>query len=352
MAKDKRRTRTSHDDVSESVVDAIGTSKKVPSSSTGTQGRRSGTKEKAGVRRMLGDFYVVSIGQHTSYVKQHQGEDDRTMFMVNLPVDATEENVKALYAGTDDVVIEEVRLWKGKGVAGQEEDDDEENGGKAVGKPALFPLPSLDPRMHSPFLPTSTSAHITFSTDAGLQKALLLSTLAPWQSASSLPSGLSFLLQRHQCLRPPLASVRTHADSVIGQFEWRLKHPQKKRSRIEAVSQGPNGELLDADGFTIVQSTGKYGRTTEAAGGASVRVARSRAQNTALAGRRRRGGADDGDGEPEGREKKKKKIELEDFYRFQRREAKREELADLRAKFQADQEKIKKLKANRTFKPY
>ncbi|GBG91657.1 hypothetical protein CBR_g52693 [Chara braunii] len=43
---------------------------------------------------------------------------------------------------------------------------------------------------------------------------------------------------------------------------------------------------------------------------------------------------------------------LSDFYRFQQREAGRNELLELRQKFEEDRRKIAKLKAARRFKPY
>lgn len=49
---------------------------------------------------------------------------------------------------------------------------------------------------------------------------------------------------------------------------------------------------------------------------------------------------------------KKKKKELKDFYRFQLRESKRDQLAELRKKFEADKRRIEKLKAARKFRPY
>ncbi|PWN37430.1 uncharacterized protein FA14DRAFT_109092, partial [Meira miltonrushii] len=295
---------------------------------------------------------------HWCYMRAHTGgEDERTMFLVNLPIDTTEKHIRIIFAQAGQ--IENVKLWKGKGVELMEEDEEDEEQPSGSSKkvvqqiPKVVPLPSFDPRDPNPFLPTSTSAHVTFLDESSLARALEIHSkrsntvrtaeeAAAKSATSAPPVGLDYLLARHRAVRPASSLVKEHADSVIALFEYRLKNPKQKSKAstggIEAVSVGPNGEMLDADGFIIVQSTGKYGRTADAQGG-SVRVARSRAQ-----GERNRG-ADD---EPA---KKKKRLELDDFYRFQRREAKRQELADLRAKFQADQEKIKELKANRNFKP-
>ncbi len=50
--------------------------------------------------------------------------------------------------------------------------------------------------------------------------------------------------------------------------------------------------------------------------------------------------------------KKKKDLILTNFYRHQIREAKRDQLAELRRKFEADKEKVQKMKFSRQFKPF
>lgn len=56
--------------------------------------------------------------------------------------------------------------------------------------------------------------------------------------------------------------------------------------------------------------------------------------------------------ERRGRKKKKKTLELKNFYRHQIREAKREQLAKLREKFEEDKARIDRMKAARKFKPF
>ena len=108
---------------------------------------------------------------------------------------------------------------------------------------------------------------------------------------------------------------------------------------------GENGELLDEDGFVIVQRGNKYGRS----GGEDNTFA-----------------AITPEFEEELRQhpEKKKSKELTDFYRFQFREKKRQrtsgwiltnqiiEFASLRAQFEADKKKIAQRKASFRFKPY
>jgi len=51
--------------------------------------------------------------------------------------------------------------------------------------------------------------------------------------------------------------------------------------------------------------------------------------------------------------KKKKREEVKlDFYRFQRREAQRNEILTLQSKFEEDKKRIQQLRAARKFRPY
>ena len=77
---------------------------------------------------------------------------------------------------------------------------------------------------------------------------------------------------------------------------------------IQGVSVGPDGELLDADGFTIVQKGGRYGRSGAEGSDSGTFAAITPEFEETL-----RENPD-----------KKKARELPDFYRFQFRERKRQ----------------------------
>jgi ribosomal RNA-processing protein 7 len=51
-------------------------------------------------------------------------------------------------------------------------------------------------------------------------------------------------------------------------------------------------------------------------------------------------------------EKKNRAVDLEDFYRFQRREKQERKMDELRRKFEEDKIKVQKAKENRKFKPF
>lgn len=332
---------------------------------------------------------------------------ERTLFVANLPTDTTESHLREVFAKAGNLSVvkfrrqaskeeeEDEREEMGEGEDEQEdeqmEEDEEEHHQLAaqsqagLGKkkkkgaqpkksrvPRIVPLPSLDPREamgSQSFLATSSSAHIVFLDTQSFTRAMdLLKNGIRWidpfrslrkeaskqalldeeeshakkratTSASFLlssgagipPTGLEFLLDQYSLSRPSLPDIQAWANSRIALYQYRKAHPLPRKIGVRGVTVGPSGELLDEDGFIIVQRSGKYGRAgASAEGGGSVGVARHDfKENT-----------------------KKKSVGLEDFYRFQLREKKREQLADLRAKFEADKEKVAKLKAGRRFKPY
>ena len=58
-----------------------------------------------------------------------------------------------------------------------------------------------------------------------------------------------------------------------------------------------------------------------------------------------------GSGQTRARGEKKTK-ELKNFYRFQMREERQSKLAELRKKFEDDKQRVARMKANRSFKPF
>lgn len=292
------------------------------------------------------------------------------------------------------------------------------NGKDAPNKPTIptvVPLPPLDPRgPDAPLLQTGGTAHVVFLEEDGLSRALALAAEASSSSAKlpvwidprvqvqhafeeakkrsgeasdeedpgnrkkrsrpstaleaqaaalasdpAPPTGLLLLLRRHDALRPALAQVKAHADAAVARYTFLRANPRLDPERLRAgyaglggikvASYGPDGEPLDEDGFTIVLPGGKYGRSLGAggaadggagAGGGAVKVARqSRTDAEAL------------------KAKQESKMEgLEDFYRFQTRERRKEKLANMRRQFEEDKLKVEKLKESgggkRRFRPY
>ncbi|GJE87298.1 ribosomal RNA-processing protein 7 like protein [Phanerochaete sordida] len=301
-----------------------------------------------------------SSSTHYIYARTHTGSkkgaaqqdalpEGRTLFLVNVPPDATERELTLLFkqSGTVERVV-----FDGDGQAEEEEefndsDEDEDEEGmsgveaepdaeaahprkkRKVAKdetPQIIPLPTHTIRT---LRRTGRSAHVVFLDASSVSRALSGVKARPWPRDPDAPSGLAHYLAQHAALRPPLDVVRAHADSWMAHFEF---VQAKKRH----ASQYRKGEAqVDADGFTLVTRGGAYGQAV----GGGVAVASKRFQQTGTASKRTR-------------KSKKEPMEKEAFYAFQIHEKKRKEIMDLRSKWEEDKAKVEKLKESRKFKPY
>lgn len=303
---------------------------------------------KAGVVQKI----KMQLARNVGWIQKEEDEEEEE----DEDLDDEEEE-QANAAGEQDLNKKGGRKGRGKGKG-------KELSNNKSGPPKIINLPSLDPRSlagGNPFLPTSSSAHVIFLDASSLTRCLSLiqsndlpkawkdpreglkqvkdSEMNQESEASNLnqprkkirtanealnhhsnksgqsiipPLGLDFFLEDFRSKRPSLSSIKEYSDSTIANYEWRRANPTKAGtagSRIPGVSIGPDGELLDADGFTIVQSGGKYGKA-KGENGANVGMVRNRKTKDDLS--------------DASRNRKKKTKELEDFYRFQMREKKRE----------------------------
>lgn len=301
---------------------------------------------------------VSGIGKpvHAMYIRAHTvTEDDerlpggRTLFVVNLPTDTTRGMLRDLFRKAGAVHSVTIHDIKGAQLTSDDEDEDEEEDEEEAptgrGKnqpPKLQPLPALEPNV---LLASGSTAHVVFLDASSLERALQLPgryaskpyawpqpgkeaieeedapKKKPRRANESRLVGLPYLLESYRMHRPDHGRVKEHVDSAIARYAWIREHPQwlleqrlhgnKTTSAgvgIEGVSVGPDGELLDADGFTIVQKGAKYGRSGGGEGGGGSFAAITP------------------DFEEMMRENpdKKKSKELSDFYRFQFREKKRQ----------------------------
>jgi ribosomal RNA-processing protein 7 len=98
---------------------------------------------------------------------------------------------------------------------------------------------------------------------------------------------------------------------------------QAKRDREAAAAE---------DGWTVVVNKGGRKKNTDESG---ISV-----------------GAVDVTAATERAKKKQRKEGILDFYRFQRREARRNEVLELQQKFEEDKKRIAKMKAARKFRPF
>lgn len=256
--------------------------------------------------------------------------EGRTLFLVNVPPDATERELTLFFkpAGT----VEQVFFDADGDVPGGEDeleytsDSEEEEDGvvDAADEPAQRPRKKRKtakedaPPEVAP-LPTNTlrtlrrtgrSAHLVFLDASSLSRALSSpsdtnskSKPRPWPTDDDAPLGLAHYLAAYHAARPPLDAVRAHADSYMARFEW-VQARERKASKYRM------GEaVVDEDGFTLVTRGGAYGKTL----GGGVGVAGKQFQEEA-------GGGNTG---KRHRKKKTEKKEKEGFYAFQVHEKKR-----------------------------
>ncbi|KAF9000228.1 ribosomal RNA-processing protein 7-domain-containing protein [Cyathus striatus] len=284
--------------------------------------------------------YYLEHSIHYLYARSHTGSkkgsdnalpSGRTLFLVNVPPDATER--------------EFIRFFKHCGtIENDEEDEDEEmdkdqddadgeqptkrrriSKEEKAGIPKVVPLPSKNIRT---LRKTGRSAHVIFLDASSLDRALAQPHKArPWPTSPEEPRGLLHYISLYQSLRPPLDIVREHADTSIEVYEYnQAKDKQKSKYR--------KGEaIVDEDGFTLVTRGGAYGQTL----GGGVAVASKKFQETGLT---------------RTRNNKKTKKEKEGFYAFQKAERQRKELLDLKKRWEEDKAKVEKLKESRRFRPY
>ncbi|KAH0582740.1 hypothetical protein H2248_010654 [Termitomyces sp. 'cryptogamus'] len=307
----------------------------------------------------LNGFTVVPVtysssSTHYIHARSHVGSkkasqsslpEGRTLFLTNVPPDATERELSQLFkqSGT----VERV-LFDADAVEPHQEDSDSDEGEeennqdpeidvvteprkrRKVSKddtPKVVPLPTKPLRT---LRPTGRSAHLIFLDSSSLQRALASATKPrPWPTISEEPSGLAHYTSLYDSLRPPLDAVKEHADSSILVFEHNLQKTKQK-------SKYRKGEaIVDDDGFTLVTRGGAFGKTL----GGGVGVASKQFQRSGQTSRRNR------NAKKEGKEKK-------DFYAFQKAEKQRSELMTLKKRWEEDKAKVEALKASRRFRPY
>ncbi|RDB19807.1 Ribosomal RNA-processing protein 7 A [Hypsizygus marmoreus] len=314
----------------------------------------------------ISGFSVVPVtyspsSTHYIYARSHTGSkkststthnallsDGRTLFLVNVPPDATDRDLGLLFkhCGTIEKVIFDVDAVEPHHDESDSSDEDEEMDAdeeavqgvqdqprkrRKVAKdetPKVVPLPSTTGLRT--LRTTGRTAHLVFLDASSLERALATASKPrPWPSITpESPTGIAHYSLQYTSLRPPLDAVRTHADTSIAVYEYEL-------AKMKQASRYRKGEaVVDEEGFTLVTRGGAYGKTL----GGGVGVASKRFQKSGQTTKRSRG-------TKEGKEKK-------DFYAFQKAEKQRSELMNLKKRWEEDKAKVEALKASRRFKPY
>ncbi|KAG8735215.1 Ribosomal RNA-processing protein 7 [Ceratobasidium sp. 414] len=314
----------------------------------------------------LGGFTVLTLqlrgsAQHFLYIRQNQSgtkntnetrikPDGRTLFLANVPSDATARDLISLfkYAGTvERVIFANKTLGEspedGADDENEAEDDiDEPEATKSKSKVAPPPkaVPLIDGSLRRADR-SGRTAHVVFLDESSLGRALSLplsskGALAwPPPDTSAEPRGLALYLKRHKSSRPALDVVSSHVDTYMQRFD----HDQSAK-RAAATQYKKGVPIVDEDGFELVTRGGAYGKTV----GGGVGVA-SKQFELAV----KRGDLSAGKRKKKGRDKSK---DIEGLYSHEQREKKRKAFMELRERFEADKMKVAKLKSTRRFKPY
>ncbi|GMY33387.1 stress response protein NST1 isoform X2 [Fagus crenata] len=131
-----------------------------------------------------------------------------------------------------------------------------------------------------------------------------------------------WIMEYHQS-RPGLKVLAQNIDDFIVAHEAQLELERKERE-----AQAAEG------GFTVVVHHKGRKKTTEVGSGTTVGSVAKAVVEDKMA------------------KKKGKEVVKTDFYRFQRREAQRNEVMMLQSKFEEDKKRIQQLRAARKFRPY
>ena len=161
----------------------------------------------------------------------------------------------------------------------------------------------------------SIYAHVTFANEEEAEAAMALGKDAFLKTTWTLHTpeeGMGQWVDAYRESIPTLSELRSEADEYMEAFEQRLG---EERKAMELRRQ-----QADDDGFTVVKRK---------------HTARKSGQQASNISSRRR--------------KKRKTEGLTDFYRFQMKEGKRNDLAELREKFAEDRKKIARLKESNKF---
>ena len=271
--------------------------------------------------KLVSGFTVIPVAYahstHILYARAHLSKsqdvmypEGRTLFLVNVPVDATDREISLFFksCGTVERVMYDRDTSRDTEPEAESEAESETPPSPSSEEPhpkrkrrptentspRIVPLPSVATRT---LRKTGGIAHVIFLDASSLQKALVPPTTPrPWPSSEE-PRGLAHYTALYDAQRPPLDVVKAHADSWMERFEWDL-------AKTKQTSTYRKGEaIVDEDGFTLVTRGGAYGQTL----GGGVGVATKTFEKT---------------GRTESRKKKEPK-EKEAFYAFQKAEKQR-----------------------------
>mmetsp|Transcript_42556 Transcript_42556/g.51701 ORF Transcript_42556/g.51701 Transcript_42556/m.51701 type:complete len:266 (-) Transcript_42556:135-932(-) len=182
----------------------------------------------------------------------------------------------------------------------------------------------------------ANTCHVVFETPQGMKKTL---KAAKEQAPASvgivdkkeLPkNGMKKWVAAHRSNAPGHTALEAQMN------DWLREHEAAEQQKAEELAAAAQAEA--DDGWTVVMPKKGRQKTRDGEGGTAVGSI-SAAKTASI-------------GAQAAEKDAKRKAQLRDFYRFQRREQQRDNLMELRQKFEEDKAKIAKLRDSRRFRPY
>ncbi len=296
----------------------------------------------------LPDFTVVTINmpptsfqktavKHYLYMRQNVPkppavDDERTLFIANVPVDSSETCIKALFSSlggrTESVrfsalkdggkYISETDLDQAETDNEDSSDVTEDKDGGTDDMKRLRQAARLPKTWTCELNKSGSAAHVTFVEKAELKAVLrnakkgsIKLTWANDKNSSSI--GLKRYLAHQQLVYPNPHELQASSDNYMELF---AKTEAQNRRHKKLIRSEP-----DEDGFVTVTRGGRSGagRVEEA------EALRHKSSTIGI---------------------------VSDLYRFQKREEQKQKMTILRSKFEDDKRKIAELKARRKFKVF
>lgn len=249
-------------------------------------------------------------------------DDQRTLFVSNLPVDTDDAHLKALFSALGartehiqyHIAQDSSRYLDLEEISILDEVTDEELTKEIKRLREVAKLPSTWSRN---LIPSGSNAHIRFVEPSELQAVIKNAKLEPtlvW--GDGVPDNKASLLGADRYkdhLRSRIPDAKLLQESVDAYMELFNEEEVQKKRKQKLIRTVP-----DEDGFITITRSGKSG-----AGHAADMLKLAEASKT--------------------------RGIYNDLYRFQRKAAQAAKMSDLRVRFEEDKKKIQKLKSRRVF---
>ncbi|XP_059809813.1 ribosomal RNA-processing protein 7 homolog A [Hypanus sabinus] len=264
-----------------------------------------GRAESAGFSEIPVRFLDKSPVSRCLLVKPHRAREpaaarpqNRTLFVLNVPPYCTQESVHRLFSQCGDVVAVELQDRPGPGTKPEEV------------KSKFFSRKPAE---------GFQVAYVVFKKPAGMMSALKVQE--PWVLSPKehpIKTGLQKWIQEYSSSIIDPEALQSDIDEFMKQHDERV-------AELEAAADAEDG-VPDEEGWVKVTRKGRR-----------PGVPRTEAHSLQAIQREKR---------------KRAQKELLNFYSWQRKDAKREHIAELRKKFEEDKQRIAVMRAERKFKPY